>query len=123
VEVRARRFVHTNIRSELVCEVDEMTVIHLIGAACIGLFFGILIESFKDVSERVGHLVLGFTLFCALLTALFFLACTRFYGEAALACLALCCGSLVGWALSRNLNFRWCKRCKSEKSNSAHLPE
>jgi hypothetical protein len=100
-----------------------MTVIQLIGAACIGLFFGILIESFNDVKERFGHLVLGFVLFCALLTALFFLACTRFYGEAAIAVLTLGCGSVVGWTLSRLLNLRWCNRSNSEKPNTSHLPE
>ncbi|RTL38093.1 MAG: hypothetical protein EKK48_22610 [Candidatus Melainabacteria bacterium] len=93
-----------------------MMIMQIVGAGCVGLFFGILFECFRDVNERMGHFFLGVTIFSALLTALFFLACTRFYGEAVMAVMALCIGGFVGWAFSRFLNLTWRKNCSSQKN-------
>lgn len=93
-----------------------MVTMQLIGAGCVGFFFGILFESFRDVNERLGHFFLGVTLFSALLTALFFLACTRFHGEAVIAVLALVAGGFIGWAFSRLLNLKWFKKWNSGKN-------
>jgi hypothetical protein len=82
-------------------------MMQLIAAGCVGIFFGILFESFRDVSERYGHLFLGFTIFSALLSGLFLLACTRFCGEMMVALVLLIVGGFVGWAFSRFLNLKW----------------
>ncbi len=89
----------------------------LISAMCIGLFFGVLTESFEDVHEHAGHILLGCSLTLALLTAFFFLQSVRFYGEAANAIAVLCLGSVIGWKLSDGINKQW--REKTQKSDNS----
>ena len=81
----------------------------IIAAGFLGLFFGILSESFRDVHERYGHLFLGIMLLLSLLTGVFFLSCARFYGTAAIAILALSLGGVLGWLFSKQLNSTWRK--------------
>ena len=92
----------------------------LISALCIGLFFGVLTESFEDVHEHAGHILIGCGLTLALLVATFFLQSVRFYGEAANAIAMLCFGSVIGWKLSDGINKHW--REKFQKNdNDAHV--
>ncbi len=81
----------------------------VITAACLGIFFGVLTESFGDVKDKAGHVLLGFGLLMALLTASFFLSSVRFYGEAPLAIASLCFGSVIGWQFSETINTHWRK--------------
>jgi len=81
----------------------------VISAACLGIFFGVLTESFGDVHEQTGHVLLGCVLLLALVTASFFLSSVRFYGEAPLAIASLCFGSVIGWLFSETMNAHWHK--------------
>jgi hypothetical protein len=79
----------------------------LISAMCVGLFFGILTESFADVRDRIGHILLGCGLTMALFAAAFFLQIVQFHGEAANAVAILCVGCVFGWKFSECINAHW----------------
>ncbi len=81
----------------------------VISAACLGILFGVLTESFGDVHERTGHMLLGLSLLLALVTASFFLSSVQFYGAAPLAIASLCVASVIGWQLSETMNAHWHK--------------
>ncbi len=81
----------------------------VISAACLGIFFGVLTESFGDVHEKTGHILLGCGLLLALLTASFFLSSVQFYGQAPLAIASLCFGTVLGWQFSGTINSHWHK--------------
>jgi hypothetical protein len=91
----------------------------LISAMFLGLFFGILTESFEDVHEHIGHIFLGCGLTLALVTAAFFLQSVRFYGEAANAVAVLCVGSVIGWKLSECINAHWSEKIQKPDSNDS----